>query len=254
MAQTAMTQRRIQGARGTIFQASTLNAIMLGNFDGAVSVAELLGHGAWGLGTYEGLDGEAIICDGRAYNARANGEVVEYGPEERLAFATVASLSARAGQFELEPTDDLVSTKAALERVRRAYEPNDNAWFLTVIEGDVPRVRVRSCEKIADKPYPTLSEAACGQREHLYAGERGRLVGIWAPAWQQGINLPGWHLHFLSQGLRRGGHVLDVALAAGATARIESYGRFELVLPDNPEFATLDLARDLAAETAAVEG
>ena len=249
-----MVAKRMNDAGGAIFQVSTLNATMLGNFDGALSVAELLRHGAWGLGTYEGLDGEAIICDGRAYNARADGSVAQYGSDEHVAFATVASFSDRAGRFELGATDDLTSTKAELERIRRCYDPSDNAWFLAVVEGAVSHVRVRSCEKIAAKPYPTLAEAASCQREHSYAAQRGLLVGMWTPAWQQGIGLPGWHLHFLSEDRLRGGHVLDVALAQRASARIESYTRFELVLPSNPEFAGLDLARDLAAQTQAVEG
>lgn len=44
-----------------MFQASTLNALMLGNYDKTVSVAEMLKHGDTGIGTYEGLDGEAIF-------------------------------------------------------------------------------------------------------------------------------------------------------------------------------------------------
>ena len=38
------------------YQVSTLNALMMGNFDGVVSVGELKRHGSWGIGTYEGLD------------------------------------------------------------------------------------------------------------------------------------------------------------------------------------------------------
>lgn len=50
----------------TLIQASTLNALMLGNFDETVSVKDFLHHADTGIGTYTGLDGEAIFEDGVA--------------------------------------------------------------------------------------------------------------------------------------------------------------------------------------------
>ena len=44
-----------------MIQASTLNALMLGNFDKTVSVKDFLHHADTGIGTYTGLDGEAIL-------------------------------------------------------------------------------------------------------------------------------------------------------------------------------------------------
>ena len=44
-----------------MFQASTLNALMLGNYDSTISVSKMLEKGDTGIGTYEGLDGEAIF-------------------------------------------------------------------------------------------------------------------------------------------------------------------------------------------------
>ena len=43
----------------TLIQASTLNALMLGNFDETVSVKDYLHHADTGIGTCAGLDGEA---------------------------------------------------------------------------------------------------------------------------------------------------------------------------------------------------
>ena len=58
-----------------LIQASTLNALMLGNFDQTISVKEFLHHADTGIGTYTGLDGEAIFEDGVAYRATAEGTV-----------------------------------------------------------------------------------------------------------------------------------------------------------------------------------
>ena len=72
MAETITTENGTEGAtaadgyaqKPVFYQVSTLNALMLGNFDGVVTVGELKRHGSWGIGTYEGLDGEAIVWEG----------------------------------------------------------------------------------------------------------------------------------------------------------------------------------------------
>ena len=58
-----------------LFQVSTLNALMMGDYEGSVKVKELLKHADTGIGTFDGLDGEAIFYKGKAYNGRATGEV-----------------------------------------------------------------------------------------------------------------------------------------------------------------------------------
>ncbi len=226
MAKTTTTENGTEGAtvadgyaqKPVFYQVSTLNALMMGNFDGVVTVGELKRHGSWGIGTYEGLDGEAIVCDGHAYDAHADGTTCEY-------------------------SDD----------ARKAFDDNDNAWVMMAMHGTFTSLRVRSCEKQLTKPYPTLSEVASSQHEHSYENESGWVIGAWVPAYLEGINLPGWHIHFLSDDTRRGGHLLELAVGK-ASGKLESYARFEMDLPVNREFDKLDLGEDLASATASVEG
>ena len=81
-----------------LIQASTLNALMLGNFDQTISVKEFLHHADTGIGTYTGLDGEAIFEDGVAYRATAEGTVSQMKPEDGVAFGTVGTI--RSGKQE----------------------------------------------------------------------------------------------------------------------------------------------------------
>ena len=53
-------------------QIGILNSLMMGDYDAVITVKELLDKGDIGIGTYEGLDGEAIFLDGVAYNANYN--------------------------------------------------------------------------------------------------------------------------------------------------------------------------------------
>lgn len=46
-----------------IFQLSTINALLEGVFDGNMSYGQLKQHGDFGIGTFNGLDGEMIAFD-----------------------------------------------------------------------------------------------------------------------------------------------------------------------------------------------
>jgi acetolactate decarboxylase len=52
-------------------------------------VADLLRHGDFGLGTFDGLDGEGIPLEGRCWQARADGRVVAVPPQTLSPFLVV---------------------------------------------------------------------------------------------------------------------------------------------------------------------
>src|SRR4051794_23512365 len=64
-----------------ITQVSVINALMLGQYDGVMPIPELLRHGDLGVGTLDHLDGEMIVLDGRAYQVRGDGVVVDVGSD-----------------------------------------------------------------------------------------------------------------------------------------------------------------------------
>lgn len=94
---------------------------------------------------------------------------------------------------------------------------------------------------------------AKNQREFHFANTYGTVIAVWCPRYVNGINLPGWHFHYLSGDKTQGGHILGLS-ADHLTLKINQIERFDLTLPRNPEFAQRDLCEDLSAKTAAVEG
>jgi len=38
----------------------------------------------------------------------------------------------------------------------------------------------------------------------------GTLAGFYTPPFMASLNVPGWHLHFLSADMKHGGHLLEV--------------------------------------------
>ena len=56
--------------RHEIFQTSLISALVQGVYEDEMTLAELLGHGSFGIGTFNGLDGEMIILGGVCYRLR----------------------------------------------------------------------------------------------------------------------------------------------------------------------------------------
>ena len=50
-----------------LFQASTLDALLEGIYDGDMTFGELKAHGNFGLGTFDALDGEMVEIDHQVY-------------------------------------------------------------------------------------------------------------------------------------------------------------------------------------------
>ena len=233
----------------TMIQASTLNALMLGNFDETVSVKDFLHHADTGLGTYTGLDGEAIFEDGVAYKATADGKITVMKPTDGVAFGTVAKFDESVPAVELDGIKDIEALKAALEPY---IAENKNVFYMIKAIGDFKTMHVRSCFA-SEKPYPTLSEVAKNQREFHFENTHGSVIAVYCPAFVNGINLPGWHFHYLSGDKTQGGHILGLS-SDKLSVKINKIERFDLTLPTNPEFAKRNLCEDLSAKTAAVEG
>ncbi len=145
------------------------------------------------------------------------------------------------------------SMAAASNTAFEPYVEGDRNVFYVLKAMDLFKtMHVRSCFA-SEKPYPTLSEVAENQREFHFENTRGDVIAVWCPQYVNGINLPGWHFHYLSHDKTQGGHILGLS-ADELSAKLNKVERFELTLPTNPEFAARDLCEDLSAKTAAVEG
>ena len=61
--------------RETLYQVSTIDALMQGAYEGVQPVSEIRKHGDFGIGTFDALDGEMIVLDGTVYQAKADGKI-----------------------------------------------------------------------------------------------------------------------------------------------------------------------------------
>jgi acetolactate decarboxylase len=94
-----------------------------------------------------------------------------------------------------------------------------------------------------EKPYPPLVEVAKRQPVYVHEGLRGTLVGFRFPDYAQGVNVPGYHVHFLNGERTAGGHVLDFRMR-DATVEIDVTSDLHMEVPDCGDFLDADLGKD----------
>lgn len=232
--------------RGEVFQYATINSLLAGVFDGDLTVAELKRHGDLGIGTFNALDGELMALDGRFYQIRSDGHVYPATDAMRTPFATVTHFA---------PTRTLVLTNVAslhaLEQELDRLLPNKNAFHAFRIEADVEQLKARAVPR-QQPPYPSLADAAKKQSVFDLRNITGTFVGFRTPDFMQGLNVPGYHLHFLTADRQAGGHVLDCVIRR-AEVQVAETTQFLMNLPGAGAFQQTDLARDRAAELRQVE-
>ena len=246
------TNKDADDNRDTLYQVSTLNALMLGYYDGVISVGDLLEAGDTGLGTFDTLDGEMIVLDGKVYQAKADGTVTAPSDDITVPFAAVTYFDNDFTLSNLEEIPDLESLKSILDQAVTEATGNPNIFYMVKITGDFDMVHVRSVPA-QEKPYKQLKEIAASQREFEYKDISGTIVAVRCPDYVEGINLAGWHLHFISTDKTKGGHLLNADLKSGE-GQIDFTNEFALFLPENTDFGKLSLANDLQKDTKAVEG
>lgn len=235
-----------QRGRDAIYQTSTLNALMEGVYDGPVTFGELGKNGDFGIGTFNGLEGEMIELDRTFYQVKADGKVYPVSPATTTPFADVT-------WFKADRCGELMNV-ASLENLQKTLDveiPSKNIFYAVKITGTFAYVKTRSIPK-QNKPYPGLAAAAKHQSVFEFKNVRGTLVGYRMPGYVQGINMPGYHVHFITEDRKGGGHVLDCRIDQARLELDECY-ELRLVIPKEGDFSNADLNKNQLRELEKVE-
>ncbi|WP_299143762.1 acetolactate decarboxylase [uncultured Dialister sp.] len=233
-----------------LFQTALLQSLVLGHYEGFLEVKELKGQGDFGIGTFDSLDGELVMCHGKVYQVNGRGEVKEAADDWKVPFADV---------FFFE-TDRILSLKdiSSLDELRERADDFIKRWgpnyFYGIrIHGTFDKVYARS-EKAQKKPYQRLDEVMKkDQVEFHFAHTEGTLIGLYCPSFMGGLNMPGYHFHYLSDDRKEGGHVFDLSLAEGK-AEFCLLSDFKLKLPRSSSFGKIDFTENLDEAVKKVEG
>jgi len=225
--------------RDTLYQVSILSGLLQGDYDGKVTLYEVRRHGDFGIGTYDRLDGEAIELDGVFYQVKSDGQVRRMDGRIKSPFAMTTFFDTDV-EFPISQKPDYLTLQGFLD----SRLPTKNIPYAVKIEGKFNYIKVRSVPA-QNKPYPLFSEVAKQQSVFEFSDIEGTLIGFRMPDYMQGVNVSGYHMHFLSRDKTKGGHVLECALGTGL-AKLDDIKQFGMVLPQSPDFNSLKLSSAVA--------
>lgn len=219
----------------TLSQFSTIDALMQGIYDGPATFARVRQHGDFGLGTVNHLDGEMLALDGVFYQITSDGKVHVIPDSMKTSFATVSFFKGKH-----HARVQRLASLPALRRWLNGHLGSQNFFWSIRIHGIFSLVKVRSISS-QRPPYRPLAEVAKSEQIYEYRNVTGTLLGFRSPPYIRGINVPGYHFHFLSDDKSKGGHVMGLSVKEGL-ARWDSHMTFQMCLPDDPQFRRADLS------------
>jgi len=232
--------------RETLYQISTMSALAQGAFEGVQPVADLKKHGDFGIGTFDSLDGEMIVLDGKIYRAYSNGTMVSVPDKETTPFAMVTWFDRDYTITTDRPMNYTVFTSDLSSRL-----PSQNTIYAVKIHGIFPMMKVRSVP-VQQKPYPSLVAAAANQSVYPLANAEGTVVGFYLPGFMTGLNMAGYHLHFISDDHKTGGHILDFNAGSNMTVELDATPHLFVSVPSDLD-SRIDSAKDVSGDLAKVE-
>ncbi len=231
-----------------LFQASTIGALLEGAFEGDLSFAELAEQGDLGLGTLNHLDGEMVALDGEFFRADVDGRIHRVGPDERTPFAVVT-------RFEPTVDERLPAAKRSHDELLACLDelaPAGASSCALRLDGRFALVRARSVPR-QNPPYRPLTEVVADQHVFELADVEGTMLGFRFPSYVEGIEVGGYHLHFISADRSRGGHVLE-SRSGELRVRIDPSEDLHIELPPEVELEDPDLAAETHEAVLRVEG
>ncbi|MBM4053483.1 MAG: acetolactate decarboxylase [Planctomycetes bacterium] len=229
-----------------VTQVSTIDALLSGIYDGETTIAQLKKYGNFGIGTFNALDGEMVAVNGEFYQVKPNGLVEKAKHSMKTPFAAVTFFDMDEA-LELQPGVNFTT----FERVMDTAAPTKNIFYAIQITGLFRDIKLRSVPK-QQRPYAPLSVILKKQPLFYSKNIRGSIVGFRCPQFIKGLNVPGYHFHFISENAKMGGHVLEFTVEE-AMLQIDYTPKFFMLLPGDDEFYKADLTINREEELKKVE-
>ncbi len=223
-----------------LFITAPVNALVEGLYREETSISEILARGDFGLGTFNDLDGEMVVMDGKVYQLRSDGQAYQVPANTKSPFACVTFFK----PYSFEDIDQPLSYSELISLLDRTL-PSKNMLYAIKIEGEFSYVRTRSVPR--QDAYKPLVEVAKEQSEFSFENIAGSMVGFWTPGFLSSVAVPGYHLHFLTADKQHGGHLLECR-SIKIKISLQHVSRIELGLPITLDFMTADLSRDITED------
>lgn len=199
---SAKTIHEIQQILPTVslFQLGNASALFSGAIEGNMTYRELQSKGDFGLGTFNGIDGEMVALDGNFYKIRQKGETIPVDPNWKTPFVELVKFSQNKS-IHLEKIDNYT----ILKKLIKSKLDNHNLPYAIKITGTFQFLKLRS-----RSPRAALQEKDVMEITYYAENMKGTLVGFWFPDYLLTLTVPEFHFHFISDNKKISGHVLEL--------------------------------------------
>lgn len=230
-----------------IYQTSLMSALIGGVYEGQVTMAELLKHGDFGLGTFNSLDGELVALNNKIYQLRSDSSARSVRPEQKTPFAVMTFFQ----PTEKRHFKHKISREQLHDVINEVVE-TDNLFCALRIDGKFSHVETRTVSR-QQRPFKPMIEAIAEQPTFEFEHRQGVIIGFRSPNYTQGINVAGYHEHFITDDRCGGGHVLDYQLENGILT-FGTVAKLVIDLPQETDFLKANLSpQNLNSAICAVE-
>lgn len=245
-------KRRIHKKKNTLFQVSTIDALLAGVYDSKFNLRKLKKHGDFGLGTFNKLDGELIMLDGKIFQVTHDGKVNR--PEKEIE-TPMAATNFFYSDYEVEVEKNIIQSFEELQNLVKEQiiqRTKSNYFHAIKVHGRFGKLKVRSVPK-QERPYIPLKEVIKNQSIFDLENINGTMVGYWNPEYIKGINVPGFHFHFISDDENSGGHVFSFEGLTEFKIEVDRLNKIKIFLPNDQDFQNADLGKDRSSALEKVE-
>ena len=210
--------------KDTVFQLAAFNTFSTGKYAGVMPYSELEQHGDFGIGTFDGLNGEMIALNGVFYQIPSSGVPKEVDATQTSPHATVT-------YFEADKNFTVAGLNYSelKEFLDGQLSSSKDVIYAIKISGTYDYIQARSPEKQVE-PYPNLTDALKTQAIFNFTDVSATAVGYWFPSSMNGVDPAGYHLHIITDDHTAGGHLLE-CIINNATIQVDVINKYNLVLP-----------------------
>jgi len=230
-----------------LFHVGLANTLLGGMYDGFYPVSWLKKQGDFGIGAPDKLDGELLIDRGIVWQTTHTGHTFEADEDLLLPYAAVHF-------FTLDSTVSLNGShnRDALFAALDTLLDQPNGMYGVRVTAKFKNITTRAFPAVTDQPSPALASIMDRQVLLQNADVEGVLVGYKLPPYMAGMNFPGYHFHFLSSDMTKGGHMIDFT-ATDIRIEVDRVHSFKVQLPETKDFDAFDFGADRSSEARTIQ-
>jgi len=207
-------------------------------FEGSLTAAELKSKGDLALGSYNLLDGELIMLDGKLFQATEDGQVHEAPDDAKIVYANATFFDAE-DSFSLDGVDNYSSLREKIN----AELPSKNIFYAFKIHGHFKKMKCGGLSK-QEKPFKDGLDVLIPNRPIFEREDfSGTMVGFFCPEFIGNINVAAYHLHFVSDDEKFAGHVMEFE-ADSLNVEVDYIYDYQFVLPESEDYLAGDFEKE----------